>query len=270
MSFQENVVTFAAETTTFNGMKTSNVCHINGKEKDFETGYHYYGARYYDSEKIKWLSVDPLSDKYPSMSPYAYCANNPVILVDPDGRDTLNIKYLENTKKWEISSLINAKGNDVFIVTKDNNTQKFEFSEEEYGERVNLLNLEISEKSTLGVYHVSGSSKAGFYVAPGGEASNEINSGKRIEDGKYPICKPEGNVKWHTPGVGGKVAQRGIRFHNAGVFPRQWTSGCFVLSSNYELKGNDIKFNPNRSLEPELALFLMTAIRKMWLYIVGS
>ena len=29
--------------------------------------------------------MDPLSDKYPSMSPYAYCANNPVILVDPDG-----------------------------------------------------------------------------------------------------------------------------------------------------------------------------------------
>ncbi len=69
MSFQENVVTFAAETTTFNGMKTSNVCHINGKEKDFETGYHYYGARYYDSEKMNWLSVDPLSDKYHSMSP---------------------------------------------------------------------------------------------------------------------------------------------------------------------------------------------------------
>ena len=34
-----------------------------------------------------WLSVDPMSDKYPSMSPYNYCANNPVILVDPDGRD---------------------------------------------------------------------------------------------------------------------------------------------------------------------------------------
>lgn len=34
---------------------------------------------------------------------------------------------------------------------------------------------------------------------------------------------------------------------------------------------NDKKaINPNRSLETELALFLMTAIRKMWLYIVGS
>ena len=38
-----------------------------------------------------WLSVDPMSDKYPSMSPYNYCANNPVILVDPDGRDIYSI-----------------------------------------------------------------------------------------------------------------------------------------------------------------------------------
>jgi hypothetical protein len=28
--------------------------------------------------------VDPLSDKYPSMSAYMYCAGNPVMLVDPD------------------------------------------------------------------------------------------------------------------------------------------------------------------------------------------
>ena len=34
-----------------------------------------------------WLSVDPMADKYPSISPYAYCAWNPVKLVDPDGND---------------------------------------------------------------------------------------------------------------------------------------------------------------------------------------
>ena len=34
-----------------------------------------------------WLSVDPMSDKYPEISPYAYCANNPIILVDPNGED---------------------------------------------------------------------------------------------------------------------------------------------------------------------------------------
>ena len=57
-----------------------------GKEKDSESGYHYFGARYYDSELLTgWLSVDPMSDKYPSMSPYNYCAWNPIVLIDPMG-----------------------------------------------------------------------------------------------------------------------------------------------------------------------------------------
>lgn len=62
----------------------------NGKEKDPESGLHYYGARYYDSDISQWLSIDPMADKYPSLSPYNYCADNPVILVDPDGREITN------------------------------------------------------------------------------------------------------------------------------------------------------------------------------------
>ena len=60
---------------------------FSGKEKDVETGYGYFGARYYDSGLSIWLSVDPMSDKYPSMSPYNYCANNPVKLIDPNGME---------------------------------------------------------------------------------------------------------------------------------------------------------------------------------------
>ena len=59
---------------------------FSGKERDEETGYSYFGARYYHPDLSIWLSVDPMSDKYPSLSPYAYCGNNPVKLVDPDGR----------------------------------------------------------------------------------------------------------------------------------------------------------------------------------------
>ena len=67
-------------------------CSFTGKEKDSETGYGYFGARYMDHELMTmWLSVDPMADKYPSISPYAYCAWNPVKLVDPDGMDTFNI-----------------------------------------------------------------------------------------------------------------------------------------------------------------------------------
>ena len=57
-----------------------------GKERDEETGYDFFGARYYASGKPTWLSVDPLSDKYPSISPYAYCNWNPLNRIDPDGK----------------------------------------------------------------------------------------------------------------------------------------------------------------------------------------
>ena len=44
---------------------------FTGKERDSETGFSYFGARYYDSDLMTgWLSVDPLADKYPSLSPY--------------------------------------------------------------------------------------------------------------------------------------------------------------------------------------------------------
>lgn len=64
---------------------------FTGKERDSETGYSYFGARYYDSDLSGlFLSVDPMSDKYPSISPFAYCAWNPINLTDPTG-DTIRI-----------------------------------------------------------------------------------------------------------------------------------------------------------------------------------
>ena len=64
--------------------QTHRLCFI-GKERDSETGFCYFGARYYDSDLMTgWLSVDPMADKYPNISPYAYCGWNPVRLVAPD------------------------------------------------------------------------------------------------------------------------------------------------------------------------------------------
>ena len=59
---------------------------FSAKERDSETGLSYFGSRYYSSDLSIWLSVDPMSDKYPSLSPYVYCADNPIKIVDPDGR----------------------------------------------------------------------------------------------------------------------------------------------------------------------------------------
>ena len=60
---------------------------FTGKERDEETGYDYFGARYYSSALPMWLSVDPLSDDYPNITPYAYCSWNPIKYVDPNGRE---------------------------------------------------------------------------------------------------------------------------------------------------------------------------------------
>ena len=75
---------------------------FTGKERDEETGYGYFGARYMDHELMTmWLSVDPMADKYPGISPYAYCAWNPVKLVDPDGREV----HLTFTSKMAVKAL---------------------------------------------------------------------------------------------------------------------------------------------------------------------
>ena len=81
-----------------------------GKERDSETGFSYFGARYYDSDILTgWLSVDPMADKYPNLSPYAYCAWNPIRLVDPDGEKIINAyeEYKNNHQK--IQDLKNKK-----------------------------------------------------------------------------------------------------------------------------------------------------------------
>ncbi len=57
---------------------------FSAKERDPETGLSYFGSRYYSSDLSIWLSVDPMAAKYPSLSPYVYCANNPVMLVKPE------------------------------------------------------------------------------------------------------------------------------------------------------------------------------------------
>ena len=58
---------------------------FSAKEKDNETSYSYFGARYMDSELSVWLSVDPFTDDYPSESGYMYCGGNPVYYKDIDG-----------------------------------------------------------------------------------------------------------------------------------------------------------------------------------------
>ena len=60
---------------------------FNAKEFDEETGLYYYGARYYDPRISLWISTDPKQESYFAFSSYVYCGNNPLIYIDPNGKE---------------------------------------------------------------------------------------------------------------------------------------------------------------------------------------
>ena len=62
---------------------------FNGKEKDTESPVQYdYGFRIYDPRLVRFKSVDPLSPKYPELTPYQFASNTPIKAVDLDGLET--------------------------------------------------------------------------------------------------------------------------------------------------------------------------------------
>ena len=99
---------------------------FSAKEKDTETGFSYFGSRYYNSDLSIWLSVDPMASKYPSLSPYSYCANNPIKLVDPNGEDWIidGIRYLPGQNcPDEVSESTRDKWNTMNEIYKTKNGQ---------------------------------------------------------------------------------------------------------------------------------------------------
>jgi RHS repeat-associated protein len=88
---------------------------FSAKEKDEESGMYYYEARYYNPPSF--ISRDPLFEKKPFMSPYAYCRNNPLIFIDPNGEDEYEFDQQGN----HVKTIPNDKIASFHIVDKDGN-----------------------------------------------------------------------------------------------------------------------------------------------------
>ena len=86
----------------------------NGKEFDRTHGldWYDYSARQYDPASGRFMSMDPLCEKYYNISPYSYCAGNPVNRIDPTGEyivffDEANTRYQYD---MDTNCFINANG----------------------------------------------------------------------------------------------------------------------------------------------------------------
>lgn len=111
---------------------------FNGKELDTETGLYYYGARYYNPSTSVWLSVDPMADAMPSWNPYNYTKQNPINLIDPDGKmpnengttDPVKTAYHSETKRSTYTH--NGNGSHTIMTRHTGLLQEYEENEEGY------------------------------------------------------------------------------------------------------------------------------------------
>ena len=89
----------------------------NGKEDQGFAGVPAldYGARLYSAVTGRWLSQDPLGEEYYWMSPYVYCAGNPVDFVDPEGMDIWEI----NSTGYVVNRIEDKEQDSFYIVDKN-------------------------------------------------------------------------------------------------------------------------------------------------------
>jgi len=98
---------------------------FTGKERDVETGYDYFGARYYDSRIGRWLQVDPPADKYPEVSCYNYTLDNPLKFIDPNGLAAAGANPTDkSTNKNENQTTDKNNNNNQNAKKKESNSQK--------------------------------------------------------------------------------------------------------------------------------------------------
>ena len=112
---------------------------FNARELDNETGLYYYGARYLDPTGAMWLSVDPMWENRPGISPFNYCLSNPIKMIDPDGmwEQDADGNWIaqKNDNAYTLAKALNVNPSDAIQMMKD---QGFEFTE---GDKKVLLNV---------------------------------------------------------------------------------------------------------------------------------
>jgi RHS repeat-associated protein len=113
----------------------------NGKElqDDFDLGWYDYGARFYDPAIGRFTTIDPHAENYYAISSYNYVANNPLVFIDPDGKDIKII--LGRDDNGEATGVVTYKEGKLYNDNNEEYTGDNEFALKIQSTLNNLLDL---------------------------------------------------------------------------------------------------------------------------------
>ena len=195
-------------------------------------------ARWYYPAICRTATMDPLAETYYPTSPYAWCGNNPVNIVDPDGRELWRLDIntgtfihisdegKDETDYYQIGTMINNEFAQYATIdiprgSKDN---------------INVFRYEETENSTISAYHIPNSmngDNSNFFLERPGPDSSISGKRLRIPQGAYMLAPNPGSKYLGVPrlyldleGTDGVFWTRGILIHTGNV-PTD-TEGCLL------------------------------------------
>jgi len=134
-----------------------NAYKFGAKELQTELGLNWgdHHARMYDATVGRWWVPDPLAEKYYWISPYAYCLNNPILYVDPDGRE-VHLAFLSATHHKSLQTFMSSPTGMAFVGRYMSSGQTLTVNGQNYyfdktGDRAkDILSLQSTKMSALG------------------------------------------------------------------------------------------------------------------------
>ena len=170
---------------------TPNTYKYSGKEFDTFGGTDLYDfhARYHAPSTGRFMTPDPMAEKYPGISPYMYCAGNPIIFIDTDGRELKLVGTQEDINRTlfhyqtGLGSAYNIQiSNNGIILINANSAVSSGAIPQTNREYYNILNRVISDKQTTtlnvqkNVPEIIGDIKTG---------SVDVNDLDKLGDGEF-------------------------------------------------------------------------------------
>lgn len=128
----------------FNGMEADD--EISGNRNSYD-----FGARMYNPRLGRWMSMDPLSKKQPSQSPYKAMLNNPIYWIDPDGKTEYETIIIKDEKSGTMIKVYVSKSNKLMTDGVVCNNMHADFNHQHYYDYRHLTTYTIATDGTVSV-----------------------------------------------------------------------------------------------------------------------